>query len=186
MERAEEKFIYRIAENKYRIRFLRINPKTKERVYFHQFYECDLNEAIRIRDAKLKEYGISLDKPEKIDIFEKKEPVKKTKKVYKQSASSSCKNRIDKYIYEIEAGKKYRIFIRKGSTKGNKGDYFSKVIEGNITKARKLRDDKLAEMRLNKNSSKDDILFIDFCKIYYKEYAEKELSPTTVSTGKQE
>lgn len=186
MERAEEKFIYRIAENKYRIRFLRINPKTKERVYFHQFYECDLNEAIRIRDAKLKEYGVSLDKPEKIDIFEKKEPVKKTKKVYKQSASSSCKNRIDKYIYEIEAGKKYRIFIRKGSTKGNKGDYFSKVIEGNITKARKLRDDKLAEMRLNKNSSKDDILFIDFCKIYYKEYAEKELSPTTVSTGKQE
>ena len=83
MERAEEKFIYRIAENKYRIRFLIINPKTKERVYFHQFYECDLNEAIRIRDAKLKEYGISLDKPEKIDIFEKKEPLKKIKKVYK-------------------------------------------------------------------------------------------------------
>ena len=67
MERAEEKFIYRIAENKYRIRFLRINPKTKEKIYFHQFYECDLNEAIRIRDAKLKEFGVSLDKPEKIE-----------------------------------------------------------------------------------------------------------------------
>ena len=48
-----------------------ISHKTKERVYFHQFYECNLNEAIRIRDAKLKEYGISLDKPEKINKFEK-------------------------------------------------------------------------------------------------------------------
>lgn len=129
---------------------------------------------------------MELNKPPKIDIFEEEERAIKERKPRKPSAASSCKNKVDKYIYEIVEGKKYRIFIRKGATKGHKGDYFSKVINGNLSKARKLRDDKLAELRLSKNQNKDDITFIDFCRLYYKEYADKELSPETVSGGKNE
>ena len=127
-----------------------------------------------------------MNKPPKIDAFEEKEKVIKEIKLRKSSAASSCKNKVDKYIYEIVEGKKYRIFIRKGATKGHKVDYFSKVINGNLSKARKLRDDKLAELRLSKNQNKDDITFIDFCRLYYKEYADKELSPETVFGGKNE
>lgn len=185
-EELNEKYIYKLSDNKYRIKFLKIEPGTKKRLYFNLNFEGTLEQAINIRNEKLKEFGLELNKPPKIDIFEEEEKVIKERKPRKPSAASSCKNKVDKYIYEIVEGKKYRIFIRKGATKGHKGDYFSKVINGNLSKARKLRDDKLAELRLSKNQNKDDITFIDFCRLYYKEYADKELSPETVSGGKNE
>ena len=181
-----EKYIYKLSDNKYRIKFLKIEPGTKKRLYFNLNFEGTLEQAIELRNEKLKEFGLELNKPPKIDIFKEEEKVVKERKPRRQSAAASCKNKVDKYIYEIVEGKKYRIFIRKGATKGHKGDYFSKVINGNLSKARKLRDDKLAELRLSKNQNKDDITFIDFCRLYYKEYADKELSPETVSGGKNE
>ena len=181
-----EKYIYKLSDNKYRIKFLKIEPGTKKRLYFNLNFEGTLEQAIELRNEKLKEFGLELNKPPKIDIFKEEEKVVKERKPRRPSAAASCKNKVDKYIYEIVEGKKYRIFIRKGATKGHKGDYFSKVINGNLSKARKLRDDKLAELRLSKNQNKDDITFIDFCRLYYKEYADKELSPETVSGGKNE
>ena len=181
-----EKYIYKLSDNKYRIKFLKIEPGTKKRLYFNLNFEGTLEQAIELRNEKLKEFGLELNKPPKIDIFKEEEKVVKERKPRRPSAAASCKNKVDKYIYEIVEGKKYRIFIRKGATKGHKGDYFSKVINGNLSKARKLRDDKLAELRLSKNQNKDDITFIDFCRLYYNEYADKELSPETVSGGKNE
>ena len=185
-EELNEKYIYKLSDNKYRIKFLKIEPGTKKRLYFNLNFEGTLEQAIELRNEKLKEFGLELNKPPKIDIFKEEEKVVKERKPRRPSAAASCKNKVDKYIYEIVEGKKYRIFIRKGATKGHKGDYFSKVINGNLSKARKLRDDKLAELRLSKNQNKDDITFIDFCRLYYKEYADKELSPETVSGGKNE
>ena len=185
-EELNEKYIYKLSDNKYRIKFLKIEPGTKKRLYFNLNFEGTLEQAIELRNEKLKEFGLELNKPPKIDIFKEEEKVVKERKPRRSSAAASCKNKVDKYIYEIVEGKKYRIFIRKGATKGHKGDYFSKVINGNLSKARKLRDDKLAELRLSKNQNKDDITFIDFCRLYYNEYADKELSPETVSGGKNE
>ncbi len=185
-EELNEKYIYKLSDNKYRIKFLKIEPGTKKRLYFNLNFEGTLEQAIELRNEKLKEFGLELNKPPKIDIFKEEEKVVKERKPRRPSAAASCKNKVDKYIYEIVEGKKYRIFIRKGATKGHKGDYFSKVINGNLSKARKLRDDKLAELRLSKNQNKDDITFIDFCRLYYNEYADKELSPETVSGGKNE
>ena len=185
-EEIDEKYIYKLSDNKYRIKFLKIEPGTKKRLYFNLNFEGTLEQAIELRNKKLKEFGLELNKPPKIDIFKEEEKVVKERKPRRPSAAASCKNKVDKYIYEIVEGKKYRIFIRKGATKGHKGDYFSKVINGNLSKARKLRDDKLAELRLSKNQNKDDITFIDFCRLYYNEYADKELSPETVSGGKNE
>ena len=185
-EELNEKYIYKLSDNKYRIKFLKREPGTKKRLYFNLNFEGTLEQAIELRNEKLKEFGLELNKPPKIDIFKEEEKVVKERKPRRPSAAASCKNKVDKYIYEIVEGKKYRIFIRKGATKGHKGDYFSKVINGNLSKARKLRDDKLAELRLSKNQNKDDITFIDFCRLYYNEYADKELSPETVSGGKNE
>lgn len=185
-EELNEKYIYKLSDNKYRIKFLKIEPGTKKRLYFNLNFEGTLEQAIELRNEKLKEFGLELNKPPKIDIFKEEEKVVKERKPRRPSAAASCNNKVDKYIYEIVEGKKYRIFIRKGATKGHKGDYFSKVINGNLSKARKLRDDKLAELRLSKNQNKDDITFIDFCRLYYNEYADKELSPETVSGGKNE
>ena len=185
-EKLNEKYIYKLSDNKYRIKFLKIEPGTKKRLYFNLNFEGTLEQAIELRNEKLKEFGLELNKPPKIDIFKEEEKVVKERKPRRPSTAASCKNKVDKYIYEIVEGKKYRIFIRKGATKGHKGDYFSKVINGNLSKARKLRDDKLAELRLSKNQNKDDITFIDFCRLYYNEYADKELSPETVSGGKNE
>ena len=96
-------------------------------------------------------------------------------------------NKVDKYIYEIEKGKKYRVFIRKGGSNGRKGDYYSKVINGTLPQAKKIRDLKLAEFKLYNNAViKDSIKFIDFVKIYFKEYAEKELSPATYQKDKRD
>lgn len=192
MQEKVEKYIYFVSENRYRIKFLKVSKKDNIKISFDQYINGTLDEAIKIRDAKLKENGLLLNKQKKEeDFFEIKKNTKNTQKIKSKKEcikkSPKATNKVDKYIYEIEKGKKYRIFIRKGGSNGQKGDYYSTVFEGTLAQAKKERDKKLAEFKLkNGKGNKSNIKFIDFVRIYYKEYAEIELSPTTVQTGKSE
>lgn len=192
MQEKVEKYIYFVSENRYRIKFLKVSKKDNIKISFDQYINGTLDEAIKIRDAKLKENGLLLNKQKKDeDFFEIKKNTKNTQKIKSKKEcikkSPKATNKVDKYIYEIEKGKKYRIFIRKGGSNGQKGDYYSTVFEGTLAQAKKERDKKLAEFKLkNGKGNKSNIKFIDFVRIYYKEYAEIELSPTTVQTGKSE
>ena len=192
MQEKVEKYIYFVSENRYRIKFLKVSKKENIKISFDQYINGTLDEAIKIRDAKLKENGLLLNKQKNDeDFFEIKKNTKNTQKIKSKKEciknSSKATNKVDKYIYEIEKGKKYRIFIRKGGSNGQKGDYYSTVFEGTLAQAKKERDKKLAEFKLkNGKGNKSNIKFIDFVRIYYKEYAEIELSPTTVQTGKSE
>ena len=192
MQEKVEKYIYFVSENRYRIKFLKVSKKENIKISFDQYINGTLDEAIKIRDAKLKENGLLLNKQKNDeDFFEIKKNTKNTQKIKSKKEcikkSPKATNKVDKYIYEIEKGKKYRIFIRKGGSNGQKGDYYSIVFEGTLAQAKKERDKKLAEFKLkNGKGNKSNIKFIDFVRIYYKEYAEIELSPTTVQTGKSE
>ena len=171
------------------MKFLKVDKAKNKRINFNQYINGSLEDAIKLRDEKLKENGISLNDEKKLDdIFEEKTPTKKKEtkpKKERKPAVNQATNKVDKYIYEIEKGKKYRIFIRKGGSNGQKGDYYSAVYEGTLAQARKERDKKLAELKLkNGKGDKGNIRFVEFARIYYKEYAEKELSPTTVTGGK--
>lgn len=192
MQEKVEKYIYYISDNRYRVKFLKIDKKNNNRINFDQYINGTLEDAIKLRDNKLKENGLLLEKAkQENDIFEeksveKKQEVKKIKKE-RRNVLNKDTNKVDKYIYEIEKGKKYRIFIRKGGSNGQKGDYYSAVFEGTLAQAKKERDKRLAELKLkNGKGEKSSIRFIEFARIYYKEYAEKELSPTTVQGGKTE
>lgn len=192
MQEKVEKYIYFVSENRYRIKFLKVSKKDNIKISFDQYINGTLDDAIKIRDAKLKENGLLLNKKKNDeDFFEIKKNTKNTQKIKSKKEcikkSPKATNKVDKYIYEIEKGKKYRIFIRKGGSNGQKGDYYSTVFEGTLAQAKKERDKKLAEFKLkNGKGNKSNIKFIDFVRIYYKEYAEIELSPTTVQTGKSE
>lgn len=189
MQEKVEKYIYFVSDNRYRVKFLKVDKAKNKRINFNQYINGSLEDAIKLRDEKLKENGISLTDEKKVDdIFEEKTPPKKKEtkpKKERKPAVNQATNKVDKYIYEIEKGKKYRIFIRKGGSNGQKGDYYSAVYEGTLAQARKERDKKLAELKLkNGKGDKGNIRFVEFARIYYKEYAEKELSPTTVTGGK--
>ena len=192
MQEKVEKYIYFVSENRYRIKFLKVSKKDNIKISFEQYINGTLVDAIKIRDAKLKENGLLLNKQKNDeDFLEIKKNTKNTQKIKSKKEcikkSPKATNKVDKYIYEIEKGKKYRIFIRKGGSNGQKGDYYSTVFEGTLAQAKKERDKKLAEFKLkNGKGNKSNIKFIDFVRIYYKEYAEIELSPTTVQTGKSE
>ncbi len=192
MQEKVEKYIYFVSENRYRIKFLKVSKKDNIKISFDQYINGTLDDAIKIRDAKLKENGLLLNKQKNDeDFFEIKKNTKNTQKIKSKKEcikkTPKASNKVDKYIYEIEKGKKYRIFIRKGGSNGQKGDYYSTVFEGTLAQAKKERDKKLAEFKLkNGKGNKSNIKFIDFVRIYYKEYAEIELSPTTVQTGKSE
>lgn len=189
MQERVEKYIYHVSEDKYRVKFLKVDKKNNKRINFDQYIDGTLEDAIFLRDKKLEENGLFIEKKSEVTcIFEdynkdkSKKVNNKPKKPNNKTTITNAK-KVDKYIYEIEKGKKYRIFIRKGGSNGKKGDYYSAVFEGTLAQARKERDKKLAELKLKKKNNKN-IKFIDFARIYYKEYAEKELSPTTVRSGK--
>ena len=192
MQEKVEKYIYYISDNRYRVKFLKIDKKNNKRINFDQYINGTLEDVIKLRDNKLEENGVLLEpSKQENDIFaenkvEKKQKEKKNNKERKNAVNVAT-NKVDKYIYEIEKGKKYRIFIRKGGSNGQKGDYYSAVFEGTLAQAKKERDKRLAELKLkNGKGEKSSIRFIEFARIYYKEYAEKELSPTTVEGGKNE
>ena len=191
MQERIEKYIYYVSENRYRVKFLKVNKKNNTKIKFNQYINGTLEDAIKLRDDKLKENGLVLEENKKSnDIFEENivENKKEVKPKRERKATiNQATNKVDKYIYELEKGKKYRVFIRKGGSNGQKGDYYSSVLEGTLAQARKERDKRLAELKLkNGKGEKGNIRFIDFARIYYKEYAERELSPTTVQSGKNE
>lgn len=192
MQEKVEKYIYYVSENRYRVKFLKIDKKNNKKINFNQYINGTLEEAIKLRDDKLKENGLLLEeKKQEIDIFEEKDVEKKPKvkkdRKERKAPTNAATNKVDKYIYEIEKGKKYRIFIRKGGSNGQKGDYYSAMFDGTLAQAKKERDRRLAELKLkNGKGEKGGTRFIEFVRIYYKEYAEKELSPTTVQSGKNE
>ena len=191
MQERIEKYIYYVSENRYRVKFLKVNKKNNTKIKFNQYINGTLEDAIKLRDDKLKENGLVLEENKKSnDIFEENivENKKEVKPKRERKATiNQATNKVDKYIYELEKGKKYRVFIRKGGSNGQKGDYYSSVFEGTLAQARKERDKRLAELKLkNGKGEKGNIRFIDFARIYYKEYAERELSPTTVQSGKNE
>lgn len=193
MQEKVDKYIYYISENRYRVKFLKVDKKRNIQIRFDQYINGSLEDAISLRDNKLKENGLCLEtEKKKVDFFadfDVKDKKQTKTNLTKSRATVSSKNtntkKVDKYLYEIEKGKKYRIFIRKGGSNGQKGEYYSKVFEGTLAQAKKERDRRLAELKLkNGKSDKGNIRFIDFVRIYYKEYAEIELSPTTVASGK--
>ena len=194
MQEKVEKYIYYVTDNKYRVKFLKVDKKNNTRISFDQYVIGTLEDARKLRDDKLKENGLTLEKEvkDRNDIFAIKDDNEESKKESKpkkprKSPEGKDKSKVDKYIYEIEKGKKYRIFIRKGGSNGQKGDYYSAVFEGTLSQAKKERDIQLANLKLkNGKSDKGNIKFIDFVRIYYKEYAEVELSPTTITSGKNE
>ncbi len=191
MQEKVDKYIYYISENRYRVKFLKVDKKRNIQISFDQYINGSLEEAKNLRDNKLKENGLCLEtEKKKTDIFadfdvKEKKQTKTNPTKPRTTVSGKDTKKVDKYLYEIEKGKKYRIFIRKGGSNGQKGEYYSKVFEGTLAQAKKERDKRLAELKLkNGKSDKGSIRFIDFVRIYYKEYAEVELSPTTVTSGK--
>lgn len=191
MQEKVDKYIYYVSENRYRVKFLKVDKARNIRISFDQYINGSLDEARNLRDNKLKENGLCLETEKKqtdffaeFDVKEKKQTKTNSTKP-RATVSGKDTKKVDKYLYEIEKGKKYRIFIRKGGSNGQKGEYYSKVFEGTLAQAKKERDKRLAELKLkNGKSDKGNIRFIDFVRIYYKEYAEVELSPTTVASGK--
>lgn len=191
MQERVEKYIYYINDNRYRVKFLKVNKKENIKISFDEYVDGTLEDAIVVRDTALKKAGIHLyeEQKEKKDDFAElelkdslpNEPKSRKTIIHK----SKNKKLVDKYIYEVEKGTKYRIFIRKGGSGQKLGQYYSEIFYGTLAQAKKLRDKKLAELKLDKyTSSNSNIKFIEFVKLYYKEYAEKELSPATVSSDK--
>lgn len=191
MQEKVDKYIYYVSENRYRVKFLKVDKTRNIRISFDQYINGSLDEARNLRDNKLKENGLCLETEKKKTYFfaefdaKEKKQTKTNPTKPRATVSGKDTKKVDKYLYEIEKGKKYRIFIRKGGSNGQKGEYYSKVFEGTLAQAKKERDKRLAELKLkNGKSDKGNIRFIGFVRIYYKEYAEVELSPTTVASGK--
>lgn len=113
----DNKYIYELEEGKYRIRIIRQATNDTPALRFSETVNGTFEQAKKIRDAKLKEFGIPLNKPLLSSELEYKKE-KKTKKTTrtKNIEKNDDLKRIDKYIYEVGPNK-YRILIKKGSKK---------------------------------------------------------------------
>ena len=120
MQEKVEKYIYFVSENRYRIKFLKVSKKDNIKISFDQYINGTLDDAIKIRDAKLKENGLCLETEKKKTYFfaefdaKEKKQTKTNPTKPRATVSGKDTKKVDKYLYEIEKGKKYRIFIRKG------------------------------------------------------------------------
>ena len=61
MQEKVEKYIYYIRENKYRVKFLKVDKKNNFRINFDQYIIGTLDDAKKLRDDKLKENGLNLE-----------------------------------------------------------------------------------------------------------------------------
>lgn len=61
MQGKVDKYIYYISDNKYRVKFLKANEKNNIKIKFDQYVNGSLEDAIILRDNKLKENGLSLE-----------------------------------------------------------------------------------------------------------------------------
>ncbi len=66
MQERIEKYIYYISDEKYRVKFLKVDKKNNTRINFDQYVYGTLDDARKLRDAKLKENGLTLEKKLKI------------------------------------------------------------------------------------------------------------------------
>lgn len=164
-----DKYIYKIGENNYRIKIQKKDNETGLELKISKNYFGNIEEVKKIRDDYINNYD------EKVII------AKKNSKTNKSLKKEIQKNElVDKYIYLIDRGK-YRIRIKKG-TKGEIGYYnFSETITGSLSDARKIRDRKLAELKLYKKppSDRGNITLEDFVKVFLENYSSG-YSPTTL------
>ena len=66
-----EKYIYYINDNKYRVKFLKVDKKSNIKINFDQYICGTLDDARKLRDDKLKENGLTLEKENNnIDLFD--------------------------------------------------------------------------------------------------------------------
>lgn len=186
-----EKYIYKIGSDNYRLKIQKYDKETGVELKISENHKKTLEEVIDIRDKYLEDYEdkIKLKKVDVIPDNSNDDETVTTKKKSKKTKKQEFK-KIDTYIYQSSiANKKFKILIKKG-TKGEIGYfYFSKVIDGTISEARKLRDKKLAEYKLNQTTSNDkgNISLLDFSKIFlenhYKNIVDENTkngnSPTT-------
>ena len=143
---SKEKYIYFVKDNLYRIKIIKKNFN----IHYDKYFHCGLEEAIKIRDAILKNNNISL-----------KEEVNKHKSIL-----------IEKYIYKTTTNK-YRLFIRSGNY------YYSKTFN-NLLEARKERKIKISEKTLiNNKKIRSDANLNEFVDIWFSIYCFKELKTTT-------
>ena len=75
MQEKVEKYIYYVTDNKYRVKFLKVDKKNNTRISFDQYVIGTLEDARKLRDDKLKENGLTLEKEvkDRNDIFTIKE-----------------------------------------------------------------------------------------------------------------
>ena len=180
MNENDSKYIYELEEGKYRVRIIRQATNDTPALRFSETVNGTFEQAKKIRDAKLREFGIPLNKTlvsTELEYKKQKKPKKTTRT--KNTEKKKDSKRVDKYIYEIGPNK-YRILIKKGSKKEKNSFYFSQFVDGNLAEARRIRDRKLAESKLGMSGTyKGNIKFYDFCVIYFNEYCKKELSPAS-------
>ena len=169
-----EKYIYKIGSDNYRLKIQKYDKETGVELKISENHKKALEEVIDIRDKYLEDYEdrIKLKKVDAIPDNSTDDETVTTKKKSKKTKKQEFK-KIDTYIYQSSiANKKFKILIKKG-TKGEIGYfYFSKVIDGTISEARKLRDKKLAEYKLNQTTSNDkgNISLLDFSKIFLENH----------------
>lgn len=179
-------YIYMVGEGNYRLKIRKKSSTTGVKLDVSQNYRLPLLEVQKIRDKLLEEYEDSV-KLKKMDIDQKKEiepilPKKRKGHKKKKKQLVWVKNENENYIYQAQDDKyKYKVLIKKGTKYEPGYFYFSKVIEGTLTDAKKLRDKKLAEATLGESLSGDrgNISLEEFSKVFLRDHCANH-SPTTV------
>ena len=169
-----DKYIYKIGPDNYRLKIQKSDKGTGVELKISENHKKTLEEVIDIRDKYLEEYEdkIKLKKVDNINNQPIEDESVKVKKKSKKQKKEEFK-KVDTYIYRSTINsKKFKVHIKKG-TKGEVGYFqFSKVITGTIADAKKLRDKKLAEYKLNQTPSADrgNITLKDFAKIFLENH----------------
>lgn len=178
-------YIYKVGEDNYRLKIRKRSTTTGVVLDVSQNYRLPLLEVQKIRDKLLEEYEDAV-KFKKIDFEQEKEEViipkkrKSHRKKGKQDSWEKLKN--ENYIYQSRNNRyKFKVLIKKGAKYETGYFYFSKVIEGTITDAKRLRDKKLAEATLGETLSGDkgNITLDEFSKVFLRDHCANH-SPTTV------
>lgn len=142
----KEKYIYLIKDNLYRIKIIKKNPN----ICYDKYFNCELEEAIKIRDEILRNNDVYLN-----------EKSNKQKSIL-----------IEKYIYQTNTNR-YRLFIRSGNY------YYSKTFN-TLVEARKARELKMSEKTLiNNKRERNNANLNEFVVIWFSIYCYKELKTTT-------
>lgn len=80
MQEKVDKYIYYVSENRYRVKFLKVDKTRNIRISFDQYINGSLDEARNLRDNKLKENGLCLEtEKKKTDFFAEFDAKEKSK-----------------------------------------------------------------------------------------------------------